>query len=162
VHAVLATIDFDHDAEGQDITALATAHAAAERVTDVADVERRVRAALQSPVVLEARAARRRWRELYVAAPVGSNGRLVEGYVDLLFEDAAGDLVVVDYKTDAELDHAFDQYRLQAATYAFALQATLQRAVRRAVFVLCHPDGAEEREITDLGEAISEVERLAG
>ena len=161
VHAVLATTDLD-DESGADVAALASMHAAAEGVSRADDVERRVRAALQSPSVLAARATKRRWRELYVSAPIGSHGHLVEGYVDLLFEDADGGLVVVDYKTDAELDHAFDTYRLQAATYAFALQIALQRPVTRAVFVLCHPDGADEREIDDLNVAIAEVEALAG
>jgi ATP-dependent helicase/nuclease subunit A len=160
VHAVLATTDLDGDLD--DVAALAAVHAAAESITDAQDVERRARAALAAPVVLDARATRQRWRELYVATPVGPRGHLVEGYIDLLFEDAAGGLVVVDYKTDAELDHAFDQYRLQAATYAFALQATLHRPVTRAVFVLCHSEGAEEREVEDLPTAIAEVERLAG
>jgi ATP-dependent helicase/nuclease subunit A len=159
VHAVLATMDLDDDDE---LTALATAHAATEGVADAGDVERRVRAALTAPVVLEARAATRRWRELYVAAPVGDRGRLVEGYVDLLFEDANGDLVVVDYKTDAEIDAHADQYRLQAATYAYALQTSLRKTIGRAVFVLCRPDGAVEREVDDLAAAVGDVERLVG
>ena len=108
------------------------------------------------------RAASRRWRELYVAAPVGERGHLVEGYIDLLFENANGELVVVDYKTDAEVDHAPERYRLQAAAYAYALQATLGRPVARAVFVFCRPDGAVERDVTDLAAAIDEVRALAG
>jgi ATP-dependent exoDNAse (exonuclease V) beta subunit len=128
----------------------------------VDDVERRVRAALHSPVVVEARGAARRWREVYVASPVGGRGHLVEGYVDLLFEDARGHLVVVDYKTDADLDHALERYRLQAATYALALQTASQRPVARAVFVQCHPDGAVERVVDDLAGAVADVERLAG
>ena len=161
VHAVLATIDLDDDTTS-DLHALAGVHAAEEGVADVADVERRVRAALDAPVVVDARRTSRRWRELFVAAPVGARGHLVEGYVDLLFQDTRGDLVVVDYKTDADLDHALDQYRLQAATYALALQTTLQRPVARAVFVLCRPDGAVEIDVDDLAAAVAEVERLAG
>ena len=99
---------------------------------------------------------------MYVASPVGTRGHLIEGYVDLLFEDAHGELVVVDYKTDADLDHAIDQYRLQAATYALALQTALHRPVARAVFVQCQPGGAVERVVDDLSGAVAEVEQLAG
>jgi ATP-dependent helicase/nuclease subunit A len=142
------------------VSALAAAQAAAEGVFDGVDVERRAQSGLDAPVVLEARAARRRWRELYVAAPVGDRGRLIEGYIDLLFEDERGDLVVVDYKTDADLETAADRYRLQAATYALALETTLGRPVSRAVFVFCRPDGAVEREVTDLRAAVDEVRAL--
>jgi ATP-dependent exoDNAse (exonuclease V) beta subunit len=53
------------------------------------------------------------------------DGTLVEGVVDLAFEDA-GRWVVVDYKTDRELAaHGEDRYRLQVAIYASAIaQAT--------------------------------------
>jgi ATP-dependent helicase/nuclease subunit A len=157
VHAVLATVDFD---DANDLTALSTTQAVAENIIDDGDVERRARSALKAPIVAAARAANRRWRELYVSAPVGERGRLIEGYIDLLFEDERGELVVVDYKTDADLDTAADRYRLQAATYALALETTLGRPVARAVFVFCRPDGAVEREVTDLREAIDDVRVL--
>ena len=56
------------------------------------------------------------------ARPVG--GRLLEGYVDLLYRDADG-LVVVDYKTagtndPAQLDGRVEGYRLQGASYAIS------------------------------------------
>ncbi len=47
------------------------------------------------------RAARPHWRETYVGSIV--DDVLVEGYVDLLFRDDDG-LVIVDYKTDAATD----------------------------------------------------------
>ncbi|MEY2451901.1 MAG: ATP-dependent helicase/nuclease subunit [Acidimicrobiaceae bacterium] len=157
VHAVLATVDFDNPAN---LGPLAVAQARAEGVTDVGDVERRATAALAAPAVVAARASERRWREIYVAAPVGDRDRLIEGYIDLLFEDESGELVLVDYKTDADLETAPDRYRLQAATYALALETTLGRPVARAVFVFCRPDGAIEREVTDLAAAIDEVRAL--
>jgi ATP-dependent helicase/nuclease subunit A len=159
VHAVLATVDLD---DPSNVAALAASQARAEGVADAVDIERRAAAALAAPTVAAARASGRRWRELYVAAPVGDRGRLIEGYIDLLFEDEHGDLVVVDYKTDADLDTAPDRYRLQAATYALALERTLGRPVARAVFVFCRPDGAIEREVTDLRAAIDDVRALVG
>jgi ATP-dependent helicase/nuclease subunit A len=115
-------------------------------------------------VVVEARRSARRWREVAVAAPIGE-GQLVEGYLDLLFVDAAGELVVVDYKTDrarsdSELDAAMDRYRLQAAAYALALEATLGRPVARAVFVFARAGGAVERAVTDLPAAVTEARTL--
>ncbi|HEV3225523.1 MAG TPA: UvrD-helicase domain-containing protein [Acidimicrobiales bacterium] len=161
VHAVLATVDLDRP-DDEEIAALSEAHAAAEGVTPPVDVERRVRAALGAPSVVAARAASRRWRELYVSAPVGDGGRLVEGYLDLLYEDDAGDLVVIDYKTDADVESAVDHYRLQAATYALALQIALGRRVARAAFVFCRAHEAIEREVDDLDAAIAEVRALVG
>ena len=158
VHAVLATVDFN---DPRDVGALASAQARAESVSDAGDVERRAASALASPSIVAARASERRWRELYVSAPVGDRGRLIEGYIDLLYEDERGELVVVDYKTDADLDAAPERYRLQAATYALALETTLGCPVSRAVFVFCRPDGAIEREVTDLRDAIDEVRVLA-
>jgi ATP-dependent helicase/nuclease subunit A len=159
VHAVLATVDLDRP---HDLAALAAAQARVEGVADATDVERRAQGALEAPTVVAARAATRRWRELYVAAPVGHGGRLIEGYIDLLFEDEQGALVVVDYKTDADLDTAADRYRLQAATYALALETNLGRPVARAVFVFCRADGAVERDVVDLRAAIDEVRALVG
>jgi ATP-dependent helicase/nuclease subunit A len=162
VHAVLQTVDLD--APG-DLGALAGVHASVEGVPTAADdVAGLAASALAAPTVLQARATPRRWREVAVAAPMG-DGRLVEGYIDLLFEDAAGDLVVVDYKTDrarsdAELDAAMGRYRLQAAAYALALEATLGRPVARAVFVFARIGAAVEREVTDLPAAVAEARQL--
>ena len=78
-----------------------------------------------------------------VAAPVG--GRLLEGFVDLCFDDGAG-LVVVDYKTDAvdgdeDLERAYERYRLQAAAYALALAAATGRPVQRCVLLFLAAPG---------------------
>ena len=87
------------------------------------------RAAATSEIVKEL-VARPHWREMYVAAPVG--GVMVEGYVDLLADDGAGGLVVLDYKTDsvtseAQVAERTERYRLQAATYALALEEVAGR-----------------------------------
>ena len=74
----------------------------------------------QSPRVRQRR-PRPHWRELYVAAPVGD--RLLEGYVDLLYRDRDG-LVVVDYKTD----HAPDDARSTSSSSATACRGRPTRA----------------------------------
>ena len=96
VHAVLQTVDL---ATGDGADSLSVAQAAAEGVPALAsDIERRVRQVLEAPSVKEAVVSGRYWREVFLAAPV--EGRVLEGFIDLLYEDAAGELVVVDYKTD--------------------------------------------------------------
>jgi len=56
------------------------------------------------------------------------DGALVEGVLDLAFEDAGG-WTVVDFKTDAELAGALDRYRRQVALYAsMVAQATAKPA----------------------------------
>ena len=91
-------------------------------------------------------------------------GRLVEGYVDLLYRRPEG-LVVVDYKTDAwadtaDLDAKLDRYRLQGATYAAALQRVTGEEVVVCRFLFLSEDGAEVRDLADLPAAIAEVEEL--
>jgi ATP-dependent helicase/nuclease subunit A len=75
-----------------------------------------VQQALGLDVLLRARRARRVWREMRLWFPDG--GDLVEGIVDLVFEEADG-LVVVDYKTDGI---APEQALVQAAHHAPQLQ----------------------------------------
>ncbi|MEO7556356.1 MAG: PD-(D/E)XK nuclease family protein, partial [Acidimicrobiales bacterium] len=163
VHGVLQTVDLD---DPGDLGALSRLHAAAEGIGALAgEVARLSASALEAPTVRAARAAKRRWREVTVSAPLG-DGQLIEGYVDLLFEDDAGALVVVDHKTDsargvADLDEAVGRYRLQLAAYAIAVEAAAARPVGRAVLVFARPDGpAVEREIADLPAAMAEVRSL--
>jgi ATP-dependent helicase/nuclease subunit A len=159
VHALLQAVDLDDPMAG--VPALARALSPAEGLAGEAPaVAALAESVLRSPTVVHARRAARRWRELYVAAPI--DDRILEGYVDLVFEDDDGRLVVVDYKTDrarsdAELDEAMARYRLQGAAYAVALGAALGRTVDRCVFVFARPDGAVERAIDDLPRAREEV-----
>ena len=58
--------------------------------------------ALRHPVVVSAFMAPRLWSEIPVAAQVETDGGpvVVEGIIDLLYEDDDGELVIVDYKSD--------------------------------------------------------------
>jgi ATP-dependent exoDNAse (exonuclease V) beta subunit len=51
------------------------------------------------------------------------SGTLVEGYVDLAFQEN-GSILVVDFKTDRELDGALDRYQKQVSLYATAIGRT--------------------------------------
>ncbi len=147
VHGVLQTVDL---ATGTGLAEAAAAQAAAEGVVGrEAEVQELARAALGSPVVQQAALAPERWRETFVAVPVGE--RTLEGYIDLVFRAVEG-LVVVDYKTASsahDLDLRMDHYRGQGGAYALALQQATGEPVARVVFVFLTPDGAVERDLDD-------------
>ncbi len=160
VHATLQTIDL---ATGRGIEATAAAQAAAEGVLGhEATIEALTRAAVASSTVGRA-AARPHWRETYVAVPF--DGITLEGYVDLVFRDDDG-LVVVDYKTDA-VDPAtravrVSQYRIQAAAYVLAIAESTGEPVVRGVLCFLDPAGATEVVFagTELETAVAEVRAL--
>ena len=164
-HGVLQIVDLA-DWTTEEIEQDSAAQSAAESLNNrqVAEVSRLVRTALDSATVREAVSANRYWRELYAAVEV--DGVLLDGFIDLLYETADGELVVVDYKTDAlregeAVDAAVARYRLQTASYALMLEQTLGRPVARCILLFLHPD--EEREVDDLPGAIREVrEALRG
>ena len=146
-------------ASGAGIDASAAAQAAAEGVIGMErEIAALARAAVDSDVVRDAVAHPFR-REMYVAAPIG--GRVLEGYVDLVYRTDAG-LVVVDYKTDAwgspaDLDAKVERYRLQGASYALALETATGEPVARCVFLFLTPEGAWARDVDVLDRAIAEV-----
>ncbi len=156
VHGVLQSIDL---ATGEGLAGAVAAQAAAEGVLGrEADIEGLCRSALASELVREA-ARRPHWREIYVATPVES--RLLEGYVDLLYEGDQG-LVLVDHKTDAwhdqeDLDDKVARYRIQLGAYALAVEAATERPVSRAVLLFLDPDGAVTRSVPDLDGAKDQV-----
>ena len=161
VHGTLQTIDL---ASGAGIET-AAAQAAAEGVLGQEDtIAALTRAAVASPIVTRA-AARSHWRETYVAVPL--DGITLEGYVDLVFRDDDG-LVVVDYKTDAvdaeTRAERITHYRIQAAAYAIAVGEATGESVVRCVLCLLDPDGARDVVVEgeDLGAGMAEVRRLAG
>ena len=157
VHGVLQTVDLT---TGEGLAGSAAAQAAAEGVADrTAVVEALARSALQTPAV-RAAAAAPHWREVYVAAPVADT--LLEGYIDLLYRDTDG-LVVVDYKTDylpdePSLEARLGHYRRQGAAYALAVERVTRETVVRCVFVFCAPEGARQREVADLRAAMAEID----
>jgi ATP-dependent exoDNAse (exonuclease V) beta subunit len=160
VHGTLQTIDL---ATGAEVDATAAGQAAAEGVLGhertIADL---ARAALACPTVQRA-AARAHWRETYVAVPF--DGITLEGYVDLVYRDDDG-LVVVDYKTDAVTAdiraERVTHYRIQASAYALAIAEATGELVTRVVLCFLDPAGASEVEFTtgDLAAAVAEVASL--
>jgi ATP-dependent exoDNAse (exonuclease V) beta subunit len=119
-------------------------------------VERLVRATCATAAVQQAARARH-WRELPVGA--GVDGVIVEGFIDLLYEDPDGRLVVLDYKTDAVAGAAikarFARYRLQGGVYALLIGEVTGREVARIEFVFAA--AGETRTISDVAAVVAEV-----
>lgn len=159
VHGVLQTIDL---ATGDGLETAVASQCEAEAIPDRADdVRTLVAAALGSPSVREA-AAGPHWREVYACAPV--DGRLLEGYIDLLYRGPDG-LVVVDYKTSGtsdaqELERRAEGYRIQGASYAVSLEVATDEPITRVTFVFLTPDGVVESHLPMLDSAMADVRRL--
>ena len=83
--------------------------------------------ALHHPLLDRARSAARVYREYPVMVREGAVA--VEGVIDLAFAEG-GHWVVVDFKTDAELDGLAGRYQAQLAWYAAALRKTKQLPVQ--------------------------------
>jgi ATP-dependent helicase/nuclease subunit A len=123
VHALLADVPFD-SADGGLVEPLVSAHgrvlgATSEEIDSAVAVVGRI---LQHPIFVDAaRAAMngRCYRETPVTLRMETGG-LVEGFVDLAFE-VNGEMVVVDFKTDRELEGALETYRRQVQIYAHAI-----------------------------------------
>jgi ATP-dependent helicase/nuclease subunit A len=159
VHGVLQTIDLS---TGAGLDEALAAQCEAEAVPDrINEVRALVQQALGSRSVVEA-AASPHWREIYSCTP--HEGRLLEGYVDLLYRATDG-LVVVDYKTAATsdpalLDQRVEGYRLQGASYALTVATSTDEPVSRVTFLFLTPDGAVERDLGDLDASVADVRRL--
>jgi ATP-dependent exoDNAse (exonuclease V) beta subunit len=137
VHTILATAALDADQNslariGATQGRLLIPQAAEEEVYAAVEV---AAAALRHPLFDRVRAANavgRCERELPVIwqAP---HGILVEGTLDLAFEEEGG-VTVVDFKTDRELDADADRYRRQLTIYCRAL-ASLRGTPARGVLM---------------------------
>ena len=119
VHAALATVQLDADAVAVREAVVLQARvlgASADEATAAVDT---VRAALAHPLLRRAAAARRCRREAPVTLRL-DDGTLVEGVVDVAFEEQ-GAWTVVDFKTDVEVTGRLPEYRRQVALYVRAV-----------------------------------------
>ncbi len=149
-----------------DIVRLAAVHAAAQEVPNRRDeVVALVERALRNPEVAAALRADRRWPELPVAAPLEtSRGTvIIEGIIDLLYEDTAGQLVILDYKSDdvrSESDVAsrMSHYKYQGAAYAAAVERATGRRVSAVKFLFLRTDSVQV--IEDMPNLIGQLPAL--
>ena len=132
VHALLADVPLSSAAD-RVLDRLAAAHgrvlgAPAEEIEAAIAVVRRV---VEHPLFAGATRAANDglcYRETPVTLRLES-GVVVEGIVDLAYHDD-GQVVVIDFKTDRELDGALDIYRRQVQIYAHAIAMATQRPTR--------------------------------
>lgn len=153
VHAVLQTINLE---TGDGIENTARAQATAEGIPHLQSrIEELAQTAIDSEIVRRAVSSGKYWREAHIAAPVGEG--VLEGFIDLLFEEN-GELVIVDYKTDA-IDAgaaeyiANDRYREQAGTYALITERVTNKTVKDVVFLFLRPKAEERMQDLDVLKA---------
>jgi len=116
VHGVLQVVDL---ASGDGLGDAVAAQCVAEGVLEFSPlVTALVQSALDSDVVKRA-TAREHWRESYVGM-IQEDGTVLEGFVDLIYREDDGSLVIVDYKTDDAPDAALPA---RVAYYAPQLNA---------------------------------------
>ncbi len=111
-------------------------------------VSTRVLVALDAPILQEA-ARSRHWKEVPIVAAL--DGRIVEGFIDLVIDGDEG-LIIVDYKTDSvrsavDVEAKVAHYTPQLRAYARAVSVATGRPIVRAVLLFCGPDRAQPREI---------------
>ena len=106
--------------------------------------------------------APRLWSEIPVAGQIETDRGpvVVEGIIDLLYQDRDGKLVIVDYKSDyvptsAALSAKIDLYRWQGAAYASAVGVATGMEVKdvRLLFVRAN----EARSVPDLDRLVSDL-----
>ena len=130
-HAVLATTPLD--AAADDVISISQVQARLLGATadEAAAAGALARDVLRHPLMDEARHARNAGRGCLreVPASIVRDGVLVDGQVDLAFEDEDG-WVVVDFKTDVELGPGEAAYRRQVALYVEAITRATGRPAR--------------------------------
>ena len=98
--------------------------------------------------ILKRAAASRHWKEMHFCSEL-KNNQILEGYVDLLFEDS-GSLHIVEYKT-AEfatkwlIDQRVTDYLSQAATYKEAIERVSNRPVGSVTLLFLTNQGAQAK-----------------
>ena len=89
-------------------------------------------------------------------------GGFLHGFIDLLFEEPDG-LVVVDYKTDSipsdRPEDAVEKYRLQGGAYAYAVSRATGKRVKEVRFL--YLEAERDVPLPELEQAVKEAEGRA-
>ena len=156
VHATLERLDFKHPERAAELCEFLAPQfldggaepSPAVVATAVAMVER----FLSSPRGIELAAAKIVRREVEFLLPwppgeVAAAGRYFHGYIDCLYQDAAGVWRLLDYKTNrvaaANVDQVASQYELQMLVYSLAVEQALGAPPAEAALELL--DAGDER-----------------
>jgi ATP-dependent helicase/nuclease subunit A len=179
VHAVLAEVPFG---QSIDVAALVARHAARQLLDSATEGEalRLVTQFLRTPRAAELAAARGRHveQEFLLAWPPGAAGaetRYLQGFIDCLYQDAAGGWHVLDYKTNqvdaASLAATAAQYEMQMLVYALAVDRILGQVPASIVLHFLRPgleqefklDGKSKRALVELvNRSIDQFVRVDG
>jgi ATP-dependent helicase/nuclease subunit A len=132
-HEVMERVDL---VDGRNLKALAQIKAIEQSISGKAEeIGGLCERCLRHPLMERARRSKRLFRETPFS--VFLNEKVVEGKIDLLFEEGE-EWVVVDYKTDQvsgeTLEQRFQSYREQGIWYAEAVQKVTGSNVKEVVF----------------------------
>ena len=140
-------------------------HAESHGVHSSDEIARLARRALRNPAMQTALESPRMWAEVPVAAEIDSPAGpvVIQGVIDLLYQGADGELVIVDYKSDyiaddAALSAKMEIYQWQAAAYAAAVQKASEQSIKDVQLLFVRRDEAQS--IKDLDGLIAQLPRL--
>jgi ATP-dependent helicase/nuclease subunit A len=131
VHAVLATVARDGSPLAIADTAELQARILGARPEETAAAREVVAAVLAHPLLARAREAHTRGecrRETPVAG-IAPDGQLLEGVLDLAFQDEQG-RTILDFKTTAQASGMVERYRCQVAMYTWLVRRATGRDVQ--------------------------------
>ncbi len=131
VHTILAQTPFDATRSVLEAIGEVESRVLGLTEDDVVAAAATVERVLRHDLLVRAHAASKRGacrRETPITLML-PDGTLVEGVVDLAFEEQ-GAWTVVDYKTDRELDDGEESYRRQVALYAAGITAATRQVAR--------------------------------
>ena len=148
VHGVLQVVNL---AAPDDIEDAVAAQCVAEGVVQFTPlVASLVRSALGSDVVKRA-AVREHWRESYVGM-VEEDGTVLEGFVDLIYREDDGSLVIVDYKTDDAPDTALpsrmEYYAPQVNAYRTIVETAIDGPAAAPILVFARQTSARSVQVS--------------
>jgi ATP-dependent exoDNAse (exonuclease V) beta subunit len=134
VHAVLATIPLDADEAAIRVHARTQARMFSATDDEITHAILAAVAALAHPLLERARKSRDVRRESPACA-VDASGQSIEGILDLAFAEDSG-WMVVDFKTDAEIDDSRAKYERQVALYVEAVSKATGKPARGALLMV--------------------------
>jgi ATP-dependent exoDNAse (exonuclease V) beta subunit len=135
VHALLAVAPLDADARALDAAAALQGRIVGATGEEIAAAAVAARDALRHPLLRRAAASAAVRRETPVLLQ-REDGVLAEGVVDLAFREPGGGWVVVDFKTDRELEARRDVYAAQVQLYADAVAKATGEPARGMLLVV--------------------------
>lgn len=137
VHSILATVPLTGEPSELEATAFLQGRIFGATKEEVASARLVAERALAHPILLRARQASERGecrRETPVTL-LDSDGTLVEGIIDLAFAENR-QWVVLDFKTDQEVEQALDAYSRQVSLYAEGVSRAIGRPSRGILMIV--------------------------